>query len=365
MSNKLRDIFTKKPLERKIRLDFFDEEGYYKFIEGIEKVGKEGCPVEIEGVKAIHDIVGNGAVNYLDVSEERIVKSFLYPSCEPITIKINTDYGEKEVVLDRIILKNGFLIKTSIGNIVELYLKSNNQNDEIKFGYSINVKNADSIKNLKHNIATTLAFCKYLFKNEDKLKKVQADEESQVETIKGVIDFFSNSLRLYEHLDIINDEFGLEIVPSDFGDSNNFEDVEELYYSLSGVPIRSIESFSSLKSEVKDINIKNKDELVGTVVNLTFSGKVTYDILGHEVSLYSANYLCNAVVADFEEIDDDRGTILLEPEKGKTMYFSYTAYKTVGEVNEGMKEIINKRSDYYNAPTIRQLIAGKYENKPA
>ena len=174
-------------------------------------------------------------------------------------------------------------------------------------------------------MATALAFCRYLFKNADELKKVQADEESQTVNVKRIIDFFSNSLRLYEYLDIINDEFDLGIVPSDFGDSNNFEDVEELYYSLSGFPIRSMESFSSLKSEVKEINTEKKEELLGAGVNLTFSGKVTYDILGHEVTLYSANYLCNAVVAGFEEIDDDRGAILLEPEKGKTMYFSYTA----------------------------------------
>ena len=39
MPNKLKDIFTKEPLERKIRLQFFDEKDYADFIEGIKPVG--------------------------------------------------------------------------------------------------------------------------------------------------------------------------------------------------------------------------------------------------------------------------------------------------------------------------------------
>ena len=60
MPNKLKDIFTKEPLERKTRFEFFDEKGYADFIEGLKKVGEEGCPVEVKGVKAVHNTVGNG-----------------------------------------------------------------------------------------------------------------------------------------------------------------------------------------------------------------------------------------------------------------------------------------------------------------
>ena len=37
MPNKLKDIFTKEPLERKTRFEFFDEKGYADFIEGLKK----------------------------------------------------------------------------------------------------------------------------------------------------------------------------------------------------------------------------------------------------------------------------------------------------------------------------------------
>ena len=125
--------------------------------------------------------------------------------------------------------------------------------------------------------------------------------------------------------------------------------------------LRSIESFNSLKSDVQEFDIEKKEDLLGTAVNLTFIGKVTYDILGREVTLFSANYLCNAVVGEVEESGEDKGTITLIPEADKSMYMAYTVYETPEEVNTGLKEIITRREEYYNALTILQFIAKKYE----
>lgn len=361
MPNKLKDIFTKEPLERKTRFEFFDEKGYADFIEGLKKVGEEGCPVEVKGVKAVHNTVGNGIANYSDECETEIVKSFIYPCAEPIIVKLNTEFGEEEICLNRIQIKNGFLINVSIGEVVKFMLKSNLHGGETTFSYTTDLKKASSINDLVRNMASALAFCRYIFKNEDELKTLKSEAKSQIVNIKGVLDHFDNSLRIFKHLDYINERFKLNILPSEFSDNHNYEDVEELYYTLQGVPIRSIESFNSLKSDVQELDVDKKEDLLGTAVNLTFIGNVTYDILGHEVTLFSANYLCNAVVGEFEESGEDRGTITLKPEADKSMYMTYTAYETLEEVNKGLKEILTRREEYHNAPTILQLIAKNYE----
>ena len=361
MPNKLKDIFTKEPLERKTRFEFFDEKGYADFIEGLKKVDEEGCPVEVKGVKAVHNTVGNGVANYSDECETEIVKSFIYPYAEPIAVKLNTEFGKEEICLNRIQIKNGFVINVSIAEVVKFMLKSNLQGGETTFSYKTDLKKAKSINDLVRNMASALAFCRYIFKNEDELKNFESEEKTQIVNIKGVLDHFDNSLRIFKHLDYINERFKLNIRPSEFGDNNNYEDVEEFYYTLQGVPIRSTESFNSLKSNVQELDVDKKEDLLGTAVNLTFIGNVTYDILGHEVTLLSANYLCNAVIGEFEESGKDKETIILKPEADKSMYIAYTVYETSEAVNKGIKEISTRREEYQNAPTIFQLIAKKYE----
>jgi hypothetical protein len=308
-------------------------------------------------------MIGNGFVNYSDECERVISKSGLYSSAELIPIILNTDFGEKEIVLEKKIIENGFLIRTSIGDVIIFILKTNVNNSETKFSYSTNLKKAKNLKILRQNMATALAFCKYLFKNEEELKSIKPDVNSknQIVNIKGILDYFDNSLRIFKHLDYINERFKLKILPKDFSDSYNYEDVEELYYTLQGVPIRSTESFSSLKIDLKEI-VEKKDDLLGATVNLTFVGNITYDILGKKVTLFSANYVCNAVVGEFEESGEDKGTITLKPEADKSMYMAYTAYKTSEEANKGLKEILTRREEYHNAPTILQLIAKNYED---
>lgn len=354
MPNKLKDIFTKDPLERKVRFEFFDEEGYANFIEGLKKVGEEGCPVEVKGVKKIHNMVGNGAVNYIDECETEIEKSFIVPYAEPIKVKLNTEFGEEEICLYRTRINNGFLINVSIGEVVKFMLKSNLQGGETTFSYNTDLKKAKTVNDLIRNMASAVAFCRYIFKSVDELK---TEDKTQIEYVKGVLEHFDNSLRLFKHLDDINNRFKLNILPSEFGDNNNYEDVEELYYTLKGIPIRSTQYFSSMRTDVEEIDDEKKADLIGMAVNFTFSGMITYNILGHEVTLFSANYLCNAVVGDFEESDKNRGTITLKPEADKSMYIAYTAYQTVEEVNQELKKILKRREEYYNASTIAQLVS--------
>lgn len=364
MSNKLRDVFNKKPIERKIRFEFTDEKGYRDFIEGLKKVNKEGIPVEIQGVKAFHSIAGSGEVNYFDEYDSGIVKSYVCPYQKPIPITLETKFGREEVVLNRIKVDDGYRIKVVIGNTIRFTITSNTNSRETVFNYVIEQKKADSIKELTRNFATALAFCQYLFKNESEIKGIHPDENHpELQNVGTVLDYFYKNLCLISHLEYLNDRFELGITPSEFGDSYTYDDVEELYYSLKGVPIRARENHNSLKVGLKELNPDKKAELLGTAVNLTFPGNVTYNIFGHELTFYSANFLFNAVVAEFKDNGDNTGEVVLKSEKDKTMYISYTAYRTPEEANMAMTEMLTKRDAYYNAPTLAQLISEIREGK--
>ena len=290
MANKLKDIFSKKPLERKVKFDFYDEKGYSNFIKGLQELGKTGMPVEVSGVKGVKETIGNGDANYSEKYETNIVKSMLYPAQEPIDIKLTTKSGERIVTLNRIKVDTGYLILAEIGQTIKFNLKSDLEKQETKFSYDIKQKRAKNLHELILDYETAVAFCRYLFKNEDQMKKIESDSNrSEINNIKGVIDFFDRSLTIFEHLEYICTKFKLDVSPADFGENNNYSDVEELYYSTKGIPLRSVESFDSLKTNAKDLDLTKKNELIGTAVNLTFVSNVTYDIFGNDVTLYSAN----------------------------------------------------------------------------
>ena len=361
MANKLRDIFTKKPLERKVHLEFNDKNEYDNFIKSIKKVSEEGCTVEVSGVKSIRETIGNGTVNYSNESSENIVKSIVGPSAEPVKVMLNTDFGEEEIIIKRILVSDGFILITDIGNVIKFIIKSNIKNNESRFSYTIEQKKAKDLKELTHCFSLALAFCKYIFKNEDELKRIKSkDDYAEITNIKGVIDHFDNSLRIFKHLDFLNDKFNLNIKPLEFDEYNDFNDVEELYYSLQGTPLRSTERFNSLKTSSNDLTDEKKKDMLGKNVNLTFPGKMIFTIWGREIEIFSANLLCNAIVEKVEETDDRTFDIYLKPFEDNSMYYSYTAYETAAEVNDGLKKILNNTAEYYNAPTINQLIAKTY-----
>lgn len=356
MANKLKDIFSKKPLERKVKFDFYDEKGYSNFIKGLQELGKTGMPVEVSGVKGVKETIGNGDANYSEKYETNIVKSMLYPAQKPIDIKLTTKSGERIVTLNRIKVDTGYLILAEIGQTIKFNLKSDLEKQETKFSYDIKQKRAKNLHELILDYETAVAFCRYLFKNEDQMKKIESDSNrSEINNIKGVIDFFDRSLTIFEHLEYICTKFKLDVSPVDFGENNNYSDVEELYYSTKGIPLRSVESFGSLKTNAKDLDLTKKNELIGTAVNLTFVSNVTYDIFGNDVTLYSANLLCNAVIGEIDE-QGDKVEVTLQPEKDKSMYISYTAYTTAEEAKDGLQNIMNDRGKYFNAPTINQFI---------
>ncbi len=361
MANKLRDIFTKKPLERKVHLEFNDKNEYDNFIKSIKKVSEEGCTVEVSGVKSIRETIGNGTVNYSNESSENIVKSIVGPSAEPVKVMLNTDFGEEEIIINRILVSDGFILITDIGNVIKFIIKSNIKNNESKFSYTIEQKKAKDLKELTHCISLALAFCKYIFKNEDELKRIKSkDDYAEITNIKGVIDHFDNSLRIFKHLDFLNDKFNLNIKPLEFDEYNDFNDVEELYYSLKGTPIRSTERFNSLKTSSNDITEKKKKDMLGKKVNLTFPGEIIFSIMGRDIKLFSANLLCNAIVEKVEETDENMLDIYLKPSEDNTMYYSFSAYETPDEANEGLKNILDNIGIYYNALTINQLIESNY-----
>lgn len=353
MANKLKDIFSKKPLERKVRLDFYDEKGYSNFIKGLQELDKTGAPVEVNGIKAVKETIGNGDVNYSEKVETNIVTSTLYPAQEPINIKLTTESGVRIVTLNRIKVDTGYLILAKIGQTIKFHLNINLEKQETKFSYEIKQKQAKDLHELIFDYETAVAFCRYLFKNENHMNKIESDSNhSEINNIKGVFDFFDKSLRTFNHLDYICTKFNLEISPVNFGENNNYSDVEELYYSIQGTPLRKVESFSSLKTNAKDLDLAKKNELIGTAIYLTFASKVTYDIFGKDVTLYSANLLCNAVIVEI----DEQGNVTLQPKKDKSMYISYTAYTTAKEAEAGLQNIMKEPEKYFNAPTINEYI---------
>jgi hypothetical protein len=136
--------------------------------------------------------------------------------------------------------------------------------------------------------------------------------------------------------------------------------VEEVFYLLQSTPIRSKKSFDSLRSDVSGISKKNVDNLLGKNLMLTFTGSISYNILGNNVTLYTANCLFNAKVARFE---DHEGSIILNPMEDKSMYIAYTAYQVNEEAEKELQKIEEKLNEYYNALTIDQLIKKRYEEE--
>ena len=335
MANKLRDIFSNKNIEMIGILKFENKEVSNKFIEDFNLVYDEGCTVEVEGVSSISTNIKCGDISYPHIVEVKPINLTINPSIRPISIVINTKFGEKNIKLDRYYDGNDIIIQTLKNEIVFLkfIFDKNENNHYVKFTYKIQMNFAKEIEDVIESYDKAIGILKYIFNLDNCTEK----DNNNLDFVSKVIQYFKISYLFWNKLKLIENKLTenkskVKFDPSKIGNMDeNILDVEELYlFLIENKPLRMNYKFKLNSSGT--ISGRNEEYLkIGKEVNVNFVSKIEYFICEQKIIVHTANFVGNAKIKKIEENESGETKILYGDTDSEPMYISCTGYLTYEE----------------------------------
>ena len=164
MSNKLKDVFSKKMFEMGLNLQFRDFESKAEFEKAMESVFEEGRPIEITGVSAINTSIKAGDMVYPHTIDGSIEKVVLYPYNERIKKELDTEYGKRTIYFRKGQTKSEIFIETGEDKAIFLRLAFAKKGHTANFTYRMQFNKATQIKSIAEDLCTAISIINSWFK---------------------------------------------------------------------------------------------------------------------------------------------------------------------------------------------------------
>ena len=353
MSNKLSEIFSDDMFNINGKMRFEDEEAYKNFLSALEIVQKEGRVVPINGVTSIVTEIQAQGQKYPLQEEGNISKVVIGPAVKEVNIDLHIAGEKKYIQFRRYVITDGIVLETR--NDAIIYFKLVFRKDEASkhtLSYKIQIELAKNLQEIITAFKMSLALMDRLY-NDDYLKSSGEEATLLMETKKRFKTFLLFFTRFHEVEKVLDKCFEPKCL-SDMSYQNQ-KDIEELYLLLCKEEIIRINA----KINSSDITFvspeKERDLIVGSEVKLCFIGTIEYQLLGHSITLRSANLLTNAVVKEIKETDEGIQVFYGDTD-ARPMYISYRAYLTEEDAQTETEVILEHEEDYVNAKTIQAHI---------
>lgn len=144
---------------------------------------------------------------------------------------------------------------------------------------------------------------------------------------------------------------------------NHVTEVEELYLLLvRKIPIRLNAKLTSIESTGITLEQPLQDLKIGAQIAINYSDKSVYSLFGQSISVYTANFLFNAVVQEILTENNDATKILYGDVDSRPMYISYTGFKTEKEAEIERQAILEKSEIYKNAITVSEHLKDDFSS---
>lgn len=354
MGNKLKNIFSDEEISFGGSINFKDEESYKQFLVALETVQEEGKAVQVKGIDSVETLVRNGETEYPIEENDNICDFIVAPSTDEVSFELETDYGEKELVLKRYRINKGIVLQTSENSIVFLKIFFEKDTMKTKISYHVQSENAKNVKELIESYSTVLSFFNRLFKED--IRKSEGGI-----TINTIKKYFEKSIERYKKLVFVEKEFGVTFAPKDLSQNEEaWADLEEVYLALKEKEtIRLNAKVNDAEAAGMKISQQADKIKVGDALDITFVTNVEYSLWNININLFAASLLSNAIVKKINEAADGEIKILYGSEDSRPMFISYKGFKTEGEAKEEMKNIMTHKDDYTNALTVAGYINKK------
>ncbi|MBQ7715011.1 MAG: hypothetical protein IJT70_03980 [Clostridia bacterium] len=359
MPNRIKDIFTNEMFDMSAHLRFRDGDAYKGFLAALDSVQEEGCVVPVDGVIAISTEIKQQGTTY-PVEEQTNISHFVVgPSFEPFTFPLQVGEQEKGMILWRNIAKNKIIIKTNDDAIVFFQFTFIPNENRHTINYKIQFEKATTIEEVAESYCLANALLTKLYRSE----APHVDKQEAI-TIIDVKNYFRYHESFLRRLLAIEKLLDLSISPKLLKDLSREQqqDIDELYLLL--VLHKTVKLNGKLTStESTSITVKegSSSSVVGSAIEMTFSGTIDYDFWGQSLKLYTANLLTNAIVKEIHEEADGKIKLLYGDTDSKPMYISFSAFRTQEEASAELKTIMNQKKDtYLDAQTSASFIEEFY-----
>jgi len=350
MSNRLKEVFSAHEVNIEGKINFNDAESSAKFADAYNFVYENGTAVEINGVLNMCINIKNDELN-IPLTIENIKKTIIEPSIDKIPLVVMTKLGKREIDFMSLQTKSEIILETKDDEIVFLKLLYNKETHHQSFTWRLQFDRAKNIQEISDSLCTTLAVIKKLFESKDKGLLFIHDNSSIT------LDEMKSSLRLnkdfFDKLVCLEKELNIKFLPSEINSINEYvRDVEELFLLLVKKKIIRLNAkLTATESTGITLGTNGVAPNIGEDIALTFKQERIYTIFDHEITIYTANYLSNAIITKI--INNDKNIkILYGDVDSKPMYISFSGFKTEAEAMYAMENIMQKRKEYENALTV-------------
>ena len=365
MPNKLKKLFSNDDLSFSVRLSFEDESSKKEFSNAMKTVMNEGTSAHSKGPAKLEASLHNNSTIFHTTGPLSIKDMILSPSRENITFNLSTEFGLRKLTLQKYATTTHLFLETPADAIVYIKTKlrlptapNSTTLPAARLTYRVQPENAATIQNLIESYSTAFAFIQKLFGAAPNL--TTANDEAKYDQMQ---EFLSTSIQMFKKLLYIGKKFNVTFQPeqllkiSDEQEiSNNWCDVEELYYLL------ETKKALHLSAKITESNTNGNltasplnDIKIGQKLEITYLRTAEYTIFGHSLTLYTANLLSNATVRQIEKISDSQIKILYGNDENNPMYISYTGFLTEEAAAEEMKHSMEHKEMYTKAPELREV----------
>lgn len=353
MSNKLKDIFSDKKVDFGGNISFKDHEAYENFLEALKLVENEGKYVKVEGVTSVQTTASDGESQYPFLEQGEIVDFIVCPSYDEVPFEVDTAEGKQSIIFKRYHTKSAVILETDKNAIVYIKMTFEKGTTKTTFSYKTQPEKAGNIREITENYELVLAFLNRLFSSEK--KKDFPDEFAIIENIK---DYLTKSAKWYQKLDTIEHLLNLSFNLKQIDDASNTPmDLEELYLLLVEKKILRLNAkLHATEATSITVNAKANQLEIGSPLDITFQGTAEYLICGEKILLHTANLLSNAIVKEFEQLDDGSTKVLYGEDDSNPMYISYSGFLSEEEATKEVKAIMKHKDSYQNAMTVNEYL---------
>lgn len=348
MPNKLKDVFSKKMFEMGLNLQFQDAESKAKFEKAMEIAFDEGRPVEVAGVSVINTSIKAGDMIYPHTIDGNIGRVVLYPYNERIKKELDTIYGKKTVYFRKSQTKSEICIETGEDKAVFLKLAFAKGGHTANFTYRMQFNKFTQVSNIAEDLCTAISIINFWF--EDGSHLAVAEDRNGLENIRKS---FQITFSFFDKLAAIEQEVQLSFDPAQINSiDDHATEVEELYLLLiKKIPIRLDAKLTSTESTGITLEQPLQDLEIGAEIAITFTGESVYSLFGQSISVYTANFLFNAIIQEIITEDNDSTKILYGDVDSKPMYISFRGFKTGEEAEIERQSMLKNREIYKSAIT--------------
>lgn len=350
MTNRLKEIFSDEEISFEGSIRPIESGGSEELYRAIQKVWKEGRPVEVSENFILNTKMISGESKYPKEKNQRVERVDISPQTETFSIPLKTEYGEKTLLFKRYTTIDKVISETDRNELIYLKIEFIKNTTKTNFSYELQYNLASTVKEIFEGHNTLISFINIIFNNDQ-----NQESHEDYKTIEAVKKSLLRAEVLFKKLDLLEKKFKISFNPKDINEiEDSLEMVEELYFLfIKNVKIRLNERLNDLESTG---SITYDEFEIGKKINITFISDREYNIFGKKIPIYTANLVSNAIIKDIKTDIDGMKKIIYSDTDSTPMYISYRAFKTIDEAKNELEIMMNDIEKYEQALTLEEYM---------